>query len=91
MKPQAKFAICVLAITSLLFSVISADSEPMPQCFLECGSEVIGCAGKCVTEGSSQMLQCITDCGQTNLDCLGKCTGFVVPHTPIASPVSYYY
>ncbi|KNA15347.1 hypothetical protein SOVF_098990 [Spinacia oleracea] len=85
MNSVAKFVVCVLAMTSLLFSVISA--EQMPECFIDCGGDIVGCAGKCVTGSSSDMLQCISTCGQKNLKCLAKCTGDDLPvSSPAASP-----
>uniref|UniRef100_A0A803L993 Uncharacterized protein n=1 Tax=Chenopodium quinoa TaxID=63459 RepID=A0A803L993_CHEQI len=74
-------------MTSVILSEVIA--EPMPECFIDCGTDIVGCAGKCIMDATPDIFDCITGCGQANLKCLANCTGDELPKAPAPSPKSF--
>ena len=80
MEAQAKVAIVVLLMASIICS--GTYAEPSSQCLLQCGSDIISCAGKCSSREPSDMVQCISGCAQSNVVCVSKCTVNGVAQSP---------
>lgn len=80
MEAQAKVSIVVL-ITALIICS-GTYAEPLTQCLLQCGSDIVSCAGKCSSREPSDMVQCITNCAQSNVVCVRKCTVNGVAQSP---------